>query len=204
VRLLIVGAGGHAKVVLEAAESAGWEIAAVVGLETDDSELLGHAVTLSADGIDADGFIVAIGSNPIRARYFEQYRDSGLTPVTVIHPSAVLSPTAKVGAGAFVAAGCIVNAMASIGPDAILNTGCVVEHDVVVGGHSLVGPLASLCGGAAIDQGVLLGAGATVAPGRRIGAWSVCGAGAVIVDDLPSGMICAGVPARPVRAVEGD
>ena len=202
-RLLVIGAGGHAKVVVEAAESAGFEVAGVIGLPTDPSEVLGHAVSLSDDGIEAHGFIVAIGNNRTRAEYFGRYRERGLEPLSVIHPSAIVSPTARIGAGTLVMPGVIVNAQADVGSDAILNTGCVVEHDVAIGDHALIGPLACLCGAAGVGPGVLLGAGTTVAPGTRVGEWSTCGAGAAVVSDLPAHALCVGVPARVSRMLGG-
>ncbi len=201
-RLLVVGAGGHAKVVIDSAVASGWEIAGVVGQRSDQGEVLGHPVSHSPEGIEADYFIVAIGRNAVRMRYFEEYRARGLEPATVIHPSAMVSPTVDIGCGTFVAAGALVNVDAVIGENVILNTGCVVDHDVFIGDHTLIGPTASLCGETTIGMGVMFGAGANAIPGTTVGAWSVCGAGAVVVDDLPAGWVCVGVPARPLRPVE--
>lgn len=201
-RLLIIGAGGHAKVVLDAAQAAAWEIAGVVDEHETRTEVLGHLVARSADGIAADRFIVAIGDNQARARLFAQHVASGLEPATVIHPSAIIAPSARIGAGTFVAAGAIVNPEASVGENVILNTGCVVEHDVSVGDHALIGPLASLCGESSVGSGVLLGAGVTVKPRARVGEWSTVGAGAAVVSDLPAASVCAGVPARVMRTAE--
>jgi sugar O-acyltransferase (sialic acid O-acetyltransferase NeuD family) len=205
VRLLVIGAGGHAKVVIDAARRAGLEIAGVLGNEGDPAELLGLPVTHDAADVHADGFIVAIGDNAARARAFDAHRERGLSPASVVHPSAVIADGASIGEGAFVAAGVIVNVDARIGANSILNTGCTVDHDCVVGDHALIGPTASLCGGVEIGQGVLLGAGSSVTPRARIGAWSVVGAGAAVVSDLPAHSVCVGVPARAVRVVErGD
>lgn len=201
-RLLVIGAGGHAKVVIDAARCAGFEIAGIVGREGDPEELLGIRVSHDATDIAADGFIVAIGDNATRSRYFDEYRAGGLAPATVIHPSAVIAEGVLIGESTFIAAGVIVNVDARIGADAILNTGCTVDHDCVIGSHALVGPLASLCGGVEIGGGVLLGAGVSVKPRTSIGAWSVVGAGAAVVSDLPERSVCVGVPARVVRGIE--
>jgi sugar O-acyltransferase (sialic acid O-acetyltransferase NeuD family) len=202
VRLLIIGAGGHAKVVCDAAQAAGWDIAGVVDEHVTRTEVLGHLVSRSVAGIEADRFIVAIGDNRARARLFAEHVASGREPATIIHPSAVISPSAHIGAGTFVAAGAIVNPEAQVGDNVILNTGCVVEHDVTVGEHALIGPLAGLCGEAWVGSGVLLGAGVTVKPSARVGAWSTVGAGAAVVADLPPDSVCAGVPARVIRSTE--
>lgn len=202
-RLLVVGAGGHAKVVIDAARMAGFSVAGVVGTPSDAAEILGVAVSPSAEGIVFDGFIAAVGDNRIRARLFAEYRDRGLSPVSVIHPSATIAHSVVIGVGTFIAAGVVVNVDARIGQDAILNTGCTVDHDCVVGDHALVGPTASLCGESRIGTGVTFGAGASVIPVKHVGDWTVVGAGAAVVGDVPARVVYGGVPARQVGTVEG-
>lgn len=202
-RLLVHGAGGHAKVVVDSARRAGYEIVGVVGpSEVDPATLLDITVSHDASGIDADGFIVAVGDNATRARIFDSYVERGMVPKSVIDPHSVIAESVEVGAGTFVAAGVIVNVDARIGRNAILNTGCAVDHDCVIGDHALIGPTSSLCGGVEIATGTLLGAGANVTPNIRIGEWSVVGAGAAVVEDLPSRSVCVGVPARAIRKTE--
>ena len=200
-RVLVIGAGGHAKVVIDAVRAAGFTVAGVVGRAGDAGTVLGHAVLHDASDVQADGFIVAIGDNAARARTFEHHLERGETPVSIVHPSAVVAKGVTVGDGAFVAAGVVVNVDAWIGANAILNTGCTVDHDCVVADHALIGPTASLCGGVEVGEGVLLGAGASVVPGARIGEWSIVGAGAAVVSDLPPRSVCVGVPARAVRPI---
>jgi sugar O-acyltransferase (sialic acid O-acetyltransferase NeuD family) len=202
VRLLVVGAGGHAKVVIDAADAAGFEIAGVIGAAGDASEILGRPVVNAFEGIPADGFIVAIGDNAVRSRMFDAYLAEGFAPVTVVHPSAIVGTDVVIDAGAFLAAGVIVNAGARIGADAILNTGCSIDHDCVIGDHSHVGPGVALCGGVTLGEGVLLGVGACASPGTSVGRWTVVGAGAAIVDALPAQSVCVGVPAAPIRSLE--
>jgi len=199
VRLLVVGAGGHAKVVIDTARSAGFDIAGVVGTVNDAREVLGVPVSESAAGIAADGFIVGVGDNRVRARIFNEYRDNGFTPLTVIHPSALIADSVVVGAGSFIAAGAIVCVDAVIGENVVLNTGCTVDHDCMVGDHALVGPTASLCGESRIGAGVTFGAGASIIPVKRVGDWTVVGAGAAVVRDMPASIVCGGVPARQLR-----
>ncbi len=201
-RLLIVGAGGHAKVVIDAAEAAGHEIAAVIGTATDAPELLGHRVVPDAGGVRADGFIIAIGDNRTRAMYFAESEATGLAPASVIHPSAIIGSDVLVGSGTFIAAGVVINTGSRIGPDTILNTGCTVDHDCAIGAHAHIGPQAALCGAVTLGEGVLLGVGSCASPEASVGDWSVVGAGAAVVGELPANAVCVGVPARPLRASE--
>jgi UDP-perosamine 4-acetyltransferase len=202
VRLLVVGAGGHAKVVIDAAEEAGFEIAGVIGTASDAREILGHPVSEGREGIQADAFVVAIGDNALRARYFAEYRDAGLAPASVVHPSAIVGRDVTIGGGTFIAAGAIVNAGACIGDNTILNTGCSVDHDCAIGDHSHIGPQVGLCGGVTLGEGVLFGVGACASPGASVGAWSVVGAGAAVVGTLPADSVCVGVPARVIGSRE--
>ena len=201
-RLLVVGAGGHAKVVIDAAEAAGHAVVGVVGTAADAPEVLGHAVVDSAEGIEADGFIVAIGDNTTRARFFAQYAATGLAPAVVVHPSVIVGTDVELGGGTFVAAGVVINTGAHIGVDSILNTGCSVDHDCVIGAHAHIGPQVALCGAVTLGEGALLGVGSCAAPRASVGAWTVVGAGAAVVDELPAHSVCVGVPARPVRSPE--
>jgi len=202
VRLLVVGAGGHAKVVLDAARAAGFEIAGVIGDRDGRSQLLGVPVSESAEGIEVDGFIVAMGQNRARAEVFARYAAGPLPAVSVIHPTAIIADGVDIGEGSFVAAGVVVNVGASIGRDVILNTSCVVDHDVVVGDHALIGPTASLCGEGRVGEGVTFGAGASMIPVKSVGDWTMVGAGAAVVTDIPAGVTCVGVPARILRKVD--
>ena len=202
-KLLVIGAGGHAKVVVDTALAAGHEIAGIVGTPDDPADVLGFPVSHSADGLQADGFIVGVGRNDLRAQHFDKYVSRGMQPLALVHPSAIIGTGVRIGRGTVVVGGVVVNAEAEIGDNAILNTGCTVDHDVVIGDHALIGPQAALCGGVAIGTGVLLGAGVTAAPRVCVGEWTTVGAGAAIVDDLPPRTVCVGVPARPIRVIEG-
>lgn len=194
----ILGAGGHAKVAAEAWRSGGGTVTA---FHDDDparagEDLLGAAVEgrIALATGSADALHVAIGSNAARRSIAAGIADDRCP--AVIHAAAVVSPTARIGAGTLVCAGAIVQAEARIGRHVIVNTAAVVEHDVVLGDFVHVAPGARLAGGVRVGAGTLVGIGAVVLPGIAIGAGATVGAGAVVIRDVPDGARVVGNPAR--------
>ncbi|MGH2499421.1 MAG: acetyltransferase [Candidatus Limnocylindria bacterium] len=202
-----LGAGSHAKSVLEAIRSSGrFEVAALVD---DDparagSELLGCPIVapdelerLRADGIGhAFAGVGGIGSSSARRRVFERLLAAGFELPSIVHASAIVSPWALLGRGVQVLAGAVVNAGAEIGDGAIVNTGAIVEHDCRVGPHAHVAPGVCLAGLVRVGEDAHVGIGSIVIESMRIGDGALVAAGAVVVRDVPDGARVAGVPAR--------
>jgi UDP-perosamine 4-acetyltransferase len=211
-----LGAGGHAKVVLEAlAADSSIE---VVGLVDANPQMTGRAVSgvavlggddllpsLQRNGVEC--FVMCVGSRAettARQRLYERAVGCGLRPLSVIHRHALISPSAVMGAGAVVLAGAIVGVEAVLGENVLINTGAIVDHDVRLGDHVHVATGARLAGAVTIERGAHIGVGATIRQGLRIGANSVVGAGAVVVDDVPAHVVVAGVPATLLRRAAGE
>lgn len=194
-RLALLGAGGHGKVVCRVAQRAGFE---VVGFYDDFATGLVLGLPVLGRFSEAASFdgqlFVSLGRNLARAELFCEERS-----VVLIDPSAVVDSTVRVGIGTVVMAGVVVNVDTVIGRNCILNTGCTVDHDCVLEDHVHLCPGAHLAGTVRVGAGAMLGTGAIVIPGRTIGEGSVVGAGAAVVRDLPAGIIATGVPARVVR-----
>ena len=200
--LLIFGAGGHGRVVADAAlRAAKWSL--VFASDRDpvrcSGELLAGVALRPADAAlaAAAAVHVAIGSAASREREVAALPPGVLA--TVVHPQSCVSAHASVSPGCFVAAQAVVAPLATLGRSVILNHGAVVDHDASVGDFSHVAPLAALGGGVKVGRRVLIGSGARVLPGLRIADDVVVGAGAVVCTHLDEAGVYAGVPARRLR-----
>ncbi len=211
-RVLILGAGGHAQVVADIllrAREAGknWR---PIGFLDDESSLAGKLImglpVLGAiaqiDNFEHDAIIVAIGENRTRADILESLQARGKRCVNAVHPSAVLAPDVHLGEGVMISAGVIVNTGTIIGDNVILNTGCTVDHHNHIASHAHVAPGVHLGGDVRIGEGALIGIGSAVIPGRFVGAWAVIGAGAAVAKDIPPYATAVGVPARVIESHE--
>jgi sugar O-acyltransferase (sialic acid O-acetyltransferase NeuD family) len=201
---LIIGAGGHAKVVLDALRC---ERGAAFGclLADDDAalagkELMGLSIVTPVSSAlhPGRGFHVAIGSNAIRERIADDCAATRMACETVKHPRSICAASASIARGCFIAAGAIVSADADIAQGCIVNHGAVVDHDSVLGAFCHVAPNATLGGGVRLGKRVLIGSGASILPGISIADDCIVGAGAVVLHDLPAGSVYAGVPARRI------
>ena len=201
-RLAILGASGHGKVVADAAEQGGWPSVAFFddawpGLQANGPWAVeGNTEALLDRLMGFDGVIVAIGNNRTRAAKQAELLASGGKMATIIHPSAMVSAHATVGAGSVIFANAAVNACATVGAGVIVNTGAVVEHDCVVGDFAHISPNAVLAGGVALGSLVWVGSCASVKQLIAIGEASVVGMGAVVIKDVAPDVIVVGNPAK--------
>jgi UDP-perosamine 4-acetyltransferase len=205
-RVLLVGAGGHARVCTEALRETGWCVVGAVDRDGSGGDVLGAPVIGRDTEIGevvaragAGAVCVAVGDNGARRALTERVEAVGLRLATVLARSAVVSPSAVLAPGAQLLPGVVVNARARIGRGAIVNTNATVDHDCVVGDFSHVAPGSAIGGDVEIGPGTFLGIGSRVMPGRRIGAGATVGAGAVVVHDVAPGATVVGVPARELQ-----
>lgn len=204
--IFVVGASGHAKVVIDAIERGGrYEVAFICddaaakrGTELMGYPVVGDRTELLARRGEARRGIVAIGDNAARWQVAEWLVQNGCVLVEVVHPAAVIGREVRIEAGTVVMAGCVINSGAHVGRNAIINTGATVDHDCAVGDGAHVGPGAHLCGHVTIGARTLVGAGTTAIPSVRIGADAVIAAGSTVISDVPDRARAGGTPCRPL------
>lgn len=203
--VIVVGAGGHAKVCVELLQAAGRRVAYCIGT-SEAAACVGvpvlagdeHLARLRREGY-ADLF-VAVGANGVRRGLAASALALGYRLVNAISPHAIVSPSARLGVGIAIMAGAVVNAEAQIGDLAIINTGATVDHDCRLGPAVHIAPQCGLAGSVSIGAETFLGVGCKVIPGVRIGDNVLIGAGGVVIHDIPSQTRAVGVPARPISS----
>lgn len=214
--MVIVGAGGHARVVIDIASGhKDITIAAIVdndpslqGTCLDDIFVVGSdsvLFDLHRDGISHAALGVgALRQNRIDLHYrqvlFEEVKQVGFDMVNLIHQSASVAKSVEMGCGILIGAQAVVNPGVKVGDNVVINTGVLVDHDCRVGNHVQLAPGSVLAGNVEVGEKAHIGAGATIIQSMRIGNKAVVAAGAVVINDVPDGTTVMGVPARIVNA----
>jgi sugar O-acyltransferase (sialic acid O-acetyltransferase NeuD family) len=193
--LVLLGAGGHARVLAALARAAGRPVlgvcdptlAADAGSRWQDLDVLGDDGAL--DRLPPDRVALALGvgqlaTGTLRERLYAAWRARGYDFPAVVHPAAWVAPGVVLGDGVQVMAGAVIQPGCAIGENSIVNTRAGVDHDCRIGRDVHVAPGATLCGTVTVEDGAFIGAGATVIQGLRIGARAVVGAGVTLVRDL--------------------
>jgi sugar O-acyltransferase (sialic acid O-acetyltransferase NeuD family) len=201
--LVLLGAGGLAAEIIEAAEQAGWK---TIRLYDDrpamlDSEVMGYKCLGSIDQFEREAsaeYLIAIGQNEVRQKLEDRMSAAGHSPASVIHPGATVSRAAQVAPGAYIGAGAFIGPHSRIGSHAIINVGTTVGHNAVLGRWVQVCPGARVSGFAALGDGVFIGSNAVVSPGITLGDWAKLGAASFAARNIPAGTLAVGVPARLV------
>lgn len=203
--LVLLGAGGHGRVVADTAEAAGFSSISFLDdawpqrSKNGDWPIVGkidHWPDIDA----TTAVFIAIGNNEARLRLGREIEASGRDRVPcIIHPRSVVSPRASIGQGSVVMAGSVVQAYARIGAFAIINTGATVDHDCQIGDGVHVSPGAHLAGTVTVSDEAWIGIGAVVREGCQIGKRTMIGAGATVISDVEDHQTMLGTPARPMR-----
>lgn len=204
--LLVLGAGGHAKVLIEALIQRGAEIVgildinpALIGTTVLGVPIIGGDSRLNDFSPEEIVLVNGIGSvgRPIRRKeIFLAFREAGYNFAVVVHPSAIIASDVVIEAGAQIMAGAVIQTGTIIGSNSIINTRVSVDHDCLVGRDVHIAPGVTLSGGVKVGDSVHIGTGATVIQGISIGDDSFIAAGAVVTADILPGAKVRGIPAR--------
>ena len=199
--IYVIGAGGHGKVAVRAAQAGGIRVVAVFD---DDARKFDHELC----GVPVVGEIrsvlqhrplptlIAIGDNSRRLAIADQMK---LPWATVVHPTAVVDASVQLGVGVLVLAGAVIQVDALIGEHAVVNDNATIEHDCCVAPGAHISCNACLTGGARVGRGAMIGAAAVLLPNISVGDFAAVGAGSVVTSDVPSMVTVAGVPARLIE-----
>jgi len=204
-RLLIIGAGGHGRVVADAADASGkWSEIAFVDDKYPKMSASGDWPVIgrlsSMEGLQKYwGFVmVAIGDNRLRLKLQQDASKVGFSIACIIHPSAQIAKQVKIGEGSVVFANAVVNFGSSLGRSVIINTAATIDHDGVIGDGAHISPGVHLAGDVRIGEYAWVGVGATVINGINIGSGATVGAGAAVIRDVSAGQMVVGVPAMAI------
>jgi|ERR1051325_1790853 UDP-perosamine 4-acetyltransferase len=206
-KIILIGDGGHARVVADILEEIGsFEIIGGTTIDDTRTSFLGYPVIGNDDilplyfkkGIKR----VAMGlggftSNTLRKKVFNYAKGVGFEIITVIHPKAMVSRSAMVGEGSVLFAGAVLNTAAKVGSNCIIATGATIDHESSVGDHSLISAGVTIGANVEIGAETLCALGSKVISGKKIGMNVLVAAGGVVVNDIPAGQKVFGIPARP-------
>lgn len=199
-KLVIIGAGGHGKVVADIAAKSGYEIVGFLDENPTIGTCCGYPILGGVEQIvryrDECCFVIAIGSNEARCAIAAQY---DVEWTTLIHPAAVVGAGVTIGVGTVVMATAVISPAATVGAHCIINTGAVVEHDSCVGNFVHIAPKVALGGTVCVGDGSQIGIGACVKNNITITENVQVGAGAAVIHSIEESGTYAGVPARRIR-----
>jgi sugar O-acyltransferase (sialic acid O-acetyltransferase NeuD family) len=205
--IVIYGASGHGKVIIDIVEKEGkYKIA---GLLDDNSKLIGKEFCgypiiggfemLEEDLRHNSALILAVGDNTTRKKLWERVKPMGYELGRAVHPSVQIGKDVSIGSGTAVMANVVINSGTRIGENVIINTGATVDHDCLIGDYVHISPGTHLGGNVEIGDLTHIGIGVNVIPNRKIGKKVIIGAGAVVIEDIPHSVTAVGVPAQVIK-----
>ncbi|XMB66890.1 acetyltransferase [Mycoplasmatota bacterium zrk1] len=204
-KLLVLGAGGHGKVVAEAAYlSKDWE--EISFLDNDESksrpdwyQVIGKLEDYASFKDEYNYAFVALGDNNLRMKYIKRLKDSGYKIPILIHPSAVVSENTKIGEGTMICVNSVINTGTVIGQGCIINTSSTVDHGCKIGDGVHISPGVNIGGTVTINNYSWVCIGATVSNNIRLGNHSIIAAGSVVLKDVESDVLVGGIPAEFIK-----
>lgn len=204
--LIIIGAGGHGKVVADCARMTKQfdDIRFLDGkypelLHVADWEIVGHQDDYANYDDKNTWYFVAIGSNHVRHKWQQKLLTNGLKIATLVHPNACVAQDVIIGQGTLILAGCVINILTEIGSGCIINTGATVDHDCSIGEFNHIAPGVNLAGAVQLGIEVFMGVGCNVIQCVSIGEKTTVGAGSTVLQNIPANVTAVGTPAKVIK-----
>lgn len=194
--VVIYGASGHSKVIIETIELLQYKIKGVVDDNPDIKVILGYRVDSVSHFSGDDVWVIGVGNNFIRQKIV---KEKARKYTCVIHPASIISHRSSVAEGTVVMAGVTINSDVEVGSHCIINTNASIDHDCTIEDYVHISPNVALAGNVKVGEGTHIGIGACVIQGVKIGKWCTIGAGAVIIRDVPDGATVVGNPGKIIR-----
>ena len=194
-KIILIGAGGHAKSVIDSIEQAGiYEIVGFSEKNIDENiQYRGYKVICTDDELDyfyksgvQNAFITIgyMGNSNLRENLYYKLKNIGFNIPSIVDQSAILATDVQIGKGCFIAKGTIINSQSCIRDLAIINTGAVIEHECYVGFNTHIAGKSIICGNVNIGNNTFIGAGSTVIQGVKIGDNTIVGAASTVLHDI--------------------
>lgn len=203
--LIIVGAGGYAKSVLDSVDHMNFRMVGYlddikpIGTDHQGYPVLGNTID-SIENPEDYVYFVAIGNNAKRKSWFDKLKEHQLSLINVIDRSALVSHAATIGEGSFIGKLAILNHGSSVGDNCVINTRALIEHGCIIKDHVNVSTNATLNGDVICEEGCFVGSGTVVNGQITIGAWGLVGSGAVVIRNVKSNTTVVGVPAKEIES----
>lgn len=205
-QLIIIGSGGHARVVVDAVKEAGYYLLGIIDTDYKGQEesvfgcqVIGNSDTLSNFNPAETAVVIAFGNNQKRADYSRRVCELGFITPVIIHPTAIISKQTSIGTGAFVNTGAIINAGVEISGNTIINSGAIIEHEAIIGRNCHICPGVKIGGRTKVGDNTVVGIGSSIIDHITIGNDVSIGAGSVIIRDVKPGSTVIGVPGKSVK-----
>ncbi|WP_179107277.1 acetyltransferase [Sediminibacillus massiliensis] len=201
--MILIGNGGHSKVVKDILHAMDHSLIAILDDKFElefikDGMIYGPLSSIYRLHAPDVKVLITIGNNFIRKKLSDSLNLPKEQYGTIVHPTALVSATVRLGSGTVVMPHAVINADAKIGEHCIINTGSIIEHECHIGSYVHVSPNATLTGNVRVGTGSHIGASATVIPGKQIGNWATIGAGSTVIHDIPDHSTAVGSPTRLV------
>lgn len=211
--LVIIGAGGLGREIAWLVEDINrqkpeWDFIGFVDDGVQGNTIEGYPILGSTDILSnvspKPWAIVAIADSHIRKEITHRLQANKIETATLIHPSVSMSDFVKIGAGSIIGSGAIITTNVTLGQASIINLGCFIGHDTILGNFVSLMPAANLAGEVRVGEGCYFGLNSCVINRRSIGEWSIIGAGAAVVNDIPAHSVAVGVPAKVIKSRDND